>query len=38
MNFQSIVVDWAENTDPVASVAFTVFSPAFDGKDKREAE
>ena len=29
---------WAENTDPVASVVFAVFSPAFDGKDKRLAE
>jgi len=29
---------WAENTDPVASVAFTMFAPAFDGKDRRKAE
>ena len=29
---------WAENTDPVASVVFAVFSPAFDGKDRRRAE
>jgi mannose-6-phosphate isomerase-like protein (cupin superfamily) len=29
---------WAENTDPVASVVFVVFSPAFDGKDKRKAD
>jgi mannose-6-phosphate isomerase-like protein (cupin superfamily) len=29
---------WAENSDPVASVVFALFSPAFDGKDKRKAE
>ena len=29
---------WAENTDARASVVFAVFSPAFDGKDKRKAE
>lgn len=29
---------WAENTDPIASVVFVVFSPAFDGKDRRKAE
>jgi len=29
---------WAENTDPVASIVFAVFSPAFDGKDRRKAE
>ncbi len=29
---------WGENTDPVASVVFAVFSPAFDGKDRRKAE
>ncbi len=29
---------WAENTDSVASVVFAVFSPAFDGKDRRKAE
>ena len=29
---------WAENTDAIASVVFAVFSPAFDGKDKRIAE
>jgi len=29
---------WAENMDPVASVAFAVFAPAFDGKDRRKAE
>ena len=28
---------WAENTDPDASVVFAVFSPPFDGKDKRRA-
>jgi len=27
---------WAQNTDPVASVVFAVFSPAFDGKDRRK--
>jgi len=29
---------WAENTAANASVVFAVFSPAFDGKDKREAD
>ena len=29
---------WAENTDPVASEVFAVFSPAFDGHDRRTAE
>lgn len=29
---------WAENVTPGASVVFAVFSPAFDGKDKRKAE
>jgi len=29
---------WAENRDSVASVVFVVFSPGFDGKDKRKAE
>ena len=29
---------WAENIDPLASVVFAVFAPAFDGKDKRLAE
>ncbi len=29
---------WAENTSPNASVVFAIFSPAFDGKDKREAD
>ncbi|WP_165742104.1 cupin domain-containing protein [Candidatus Thiosymbion oneisti] len=32
------ILHWAENTDPVASVVFAVFSPAFDGKDRRKAE
>ena len=29
---------WAENTHPVASVVFAVFSPAFSGKDRRRAD
>jgi len=29
---------WAENVDPEASVVFAVFSPAFDGQDRRRAE
>jgi len=29
---------WAENTDSDASVVFAVFSPGFDGKDRRKAE
>jgi mannose-6-phosphate isomerase-like protein (cupin superfamily) len=29
---------WAENVDPLASVVFAVFSPAFDGQDRRKAE
>lgn len=29
---------WAENVDPAASVVFAVFSPAFDGQDRRSAE
>lgn len=29
---------WAENIDPEASVVFSLFSPAFDGKDRRKAD
>jgi len=29
---------WAENTDPNSSVVFAVFSPGFDGKDRRKVE
>lgn len=29
---------WAENTNPEAGVVFAVFSPPFDGKDRRKAE
>lgn len=29
---------WAENTGPGASIVFAVFSPPFDGKDRRLAE
>ncbi len=29
---------WAENTDAAASVVFAVFSPAYEGKDKRNVK
>jgi mannose-6-phosphate isomerase-like protein (cupin superfamily) len=29
---------WAENTHDDASIVFAVFSPAFDGQDRRKAE
>lgn len=29
------LVHWAENVGPGPSVAYIVFSPAFDGKDRR---
>jgi len=32
------IFHWAGNTVPLANVAFVVFSPALDGKDRCEAE
>jgi len=29
---------WAENNDPVASIAFVVFSPAYTGDDRHDVE